>query len=147
MIERVQQLNDNFTAESRGFVLGKPVGAGHAGARTNVFRARDNLCVRGQHPQKVRRGCKGLKPQQHTQGPLLQILWAFRGQRPARDGYSHSPTRANNVQGKSRTVQGFAQFSTFSPATRLNSRSLLVTSIHPSALAWAAIHRSLLPIV
>ena len=90
---------------------------------------------------------KGLKPQQHTQGPLLQILWAFRGQRPARDGYSHSPTRANNVQGKSRTVQGFAQFSTFSPATRLNSRSLLVTRIHPSALAWAAIHRSLLPIV
>jgi hypothetical protein len=27
---------------------------------------------RGQHPQEVRRGCKGLKPQQHTQGPLLQ---------------------------------------------------------------------------
>jgi hypothetical protein len=22
---------------------------------------------RGQHPQEVRRGCKGLKPQQHTQ--------------------------------------------------------------------------------
>jgi hypothetical protein len=39
------------------------VGAGHA---------RDCRFVRGQHPQGVRRGCKGLKPQQHTQGPLLQ---------------------------------------------------------------------------
>jgi len=28
--------------------------------------------IRRQHPQRVRRGCKGLKPQQHTQGPLLQ---------------------------------------------------------------------------
>ncbi len=27
---------------------------------------------RGQHSQGVRRGCKGLKPQQHTQGPLLR---------------------------------------------------------------------------
>jgi hypothetical protein len=27
--------------------------------------------ARGQHPQEVRRGCKGLKPQQLTQGPLL----------------------------------------------------------------------------
>jgi hypothetical protein len=41
-----------------------PVGAGHA---------REPL-DRGQHPQEVRRGCKGLKPQQHTQGPLLQII-------------------------------------------------------------------------
>ena len=39
------------------------VGAGHA---------RDCYFVRGQHPQEVRRGCKGLKPQQHTQGPLLR---------------------------------------------------------------------------
>ena len=39
------------------------VGAGHA---------RDCFFVRGQHPQEVRRGCKGLKPQQHTQGPLLR---------------------------------------------------------------------------
>ena len=31
------------------------------------------LFIRGQHPQGVRRGCKGLKPQQHTQGPLLQF--------------------------------------------------------------------------
>jgi len=38
------------------------VGAGHA---------RDCFFVRGQHPQGVRRGCEGLKPQQHTQGPLL----------------------------------------------------------------------------
>jgi hypothetical protein len=29
------------------------------------------LFDRGQHLQDVRRGCKGLKPQQHTQGPLL----------------------------------------------------------------------------
>jgi hypothetical protein len=79
------------------------VGAGHAGARTKVFHAREQLgepCVgaghardcffvRGQHPQEVRRGCKGLitksgnlllnklsakltQPQQHTQGPLLR---------------------------------------------------------------------------
>jgi hypothetical protein len=27
---------------------------------------------RGQHPQGVRRGCKELKPQQHTQGSLLR---------------------------------------------------------------------------
>jgi hypothetical protein len=28
---------------------------------------------RGHDSQGVRRGCKGLKPQQHTQGPLLQV--------------------------------------------------------------------------
>ncbi len=44
------------------------VGAGHA---------RDYQSVRGQHPQGVRRGCKGLKPQQHTQGPLLHMRHAF----------------------------------------------------------------------
>ena len=41
------------------------VGAGHAREQKNN---------RGQHPQEVRRGCKGLKPQQHTQGPLLQYV-------------------------------------------------------------------------
>ena len=35
---------------------------------------RECLVGRGQHPQGVRRGCKGLKPQQHTQGPLLQRI-------------------------------------------------------------------------
>ncbi len=39
-----------------------------------------------------------------------------------------------------------AQFSTFNPATRLNSRVLLVTTVRPSARAWAAISRSMLPI-
>ena len=66
------------------------VGAGHAGARTKVFRTRDCFFVRGhgpllqflrvlrgQHPQGVRRGCKGLKPQQHTQGPLLHTRESF----------------------------------------------------------------------
>src|SRR5674476_1582206 len=31
--------------------------------------------IRGQHPLGVRRGCKGLKPQQHTQGPLLPRMF------------------------------------------------------------------------
>ena len=35
--------------------------------------AREHNGYRGQHPQEVRRGCKGLKPQQHTQDPLLQV--------------------------------------------------------------------------
>src|SRR6266436_7934337 len=40
-----------------------------------------------------------------------------------------------------------AQFSTFNPRTRRNSRSLLVTSVNPAALACAAIHKSLFPII
>ena len=40
-----------------------------------------------------------------------------------------------------------AQFSTCNPGTRRNSRSLLVTSVKPAVSAWAAIQRSLLPIV
>ena len=40
------------------------------------------------------------------------------------------------------TVLGYAR----SPGTRTNSRSLLVTRIQPSLRAWAASHRSLLPI-
>jgi hypothetical protein len=28
----------------------------------------------GQHPQGVRRGCKGLKPQQHTQSPTYNCF-------------------------------------------------------------------------
>ena len=44
-----------------------------ADAELSPGHARDCFYVRGQHPQEVRRGCKGLKPQQHTQGPLLQV--------------------------------------------------------------------------
>ena len=44
------------------------VGAGHA---------REPIFDRGQHPQEVRRGCKGLKSQQHTQGPLLHGISDF----------------------------------------------------------------------
>jgi hypothetical protein len=38
------------------------------------------------------------------------------------------------------------QFSTVNPETRLNSASLLVTSVAASASAWQAIHKSLDPI-
>ncbi len=62
------------------------VGAGHAGARTKVFRTRE-LLGRGQHPQEVRRGCKGLKPQQHTAGP--------------------APTRLTHCKDKLNEVNGF----------------------------------------
>jgi len=44
-------------------------------------------------------------------------------------------------------VRELAQFCTFSPRTRRNSLSLLVTSVNPIASACAAIHRSLLPII
>src|ERR1700693_3848570 len=40
----------------------------------------------------------------------------------------------------------FVQFSTDSPAIRLNSRSLFVARVTPRAIAWAPIHRSLFPI-
>ncbi len=44
------------------------------------------------HPQGVRRGCKGLKPQQHTQHPqgVRRVLWA--GTRPV-------PTRQQHTRG------------------------------------------------
>ena len=45
-----------------------------------------------------------------------------------------------------RDSQAF-QFSTLSPGTRRNSRSLFVTSTAPAFLAWAAIIRSLAPII
>src|SRR6266478_170405 len=39
------------------------------------------------------------------------------------------------------------QFSTLNPRTLKNSRSLFVTSVNPAALACAAIHKSLFPII
>src|SRR5450759_2881501 len=36
----------------------------------------------GQHPQGVRRGCKGLKPQQHTQSPPYKLRSAQTGRSP-----------------------------------------------------------------
>jgi hypothetical protein len=48
------------------------VGLG-AGCAPRQVELRSPACLRliegtPQHPQEVRRGCKGLKPQQHTQG-------------------------------------------------------------------------------
>jgi hypothetical protein len=57
------------------------VGAGHA---------RDQKMVRGQHPQGVRRGCKGLKPQQHTQGPLLHGISDFTREQNITRGIYHA---------------------------------------------------------
>jgi hypothetical protein len=73
----IQAINAAIVAEMQkpqetpaAFVLSLLQERAMRGARTKVFRTRDKD-VRGQHLQEVRRGCKGLKPQQHTQGPLL----------------------------------------------------------------------------
>jgi len=43
--------------------------------------------------------------------------------------------------------RGLVQFWSFRPGMRLNSRSLFVTRVSPADLAWAAIQRSLPPII
>jgi hypothetical protein len=52
------------------------------------------------------------------------------------------PSR-RHVRRRRRTVQ----FSSARPSTRSNSAVLFVTSVSPSALAWAAMNRSLAPII
>lgn len=65
---------------------------------------------------------------------------------PCRRRYGRPPRREPGAMSAGASGHSADQSSAFNPATRLNSRVLFVTTVRPSARAWAAISRSMLPI-
>lgn len=118
---------------------GRGIGGGIEALRSGVFgRVVSRPCATTERTEEQEGDASARIGPRHARVPAA----AKRTSRTTTDGTqpgSESP-------GRRRALQSRSQFSRDRPCTRPNSSSLSVTTVQPSASAWAAISRSLAPI-